>query len=106
MILGLLRYGINFGDRSSPVRSASAVFLASVAGALVPIVPWLFLSGKAAILASSGMACIAALIIGGVLVTQSSGKWIPSALRQLALVSAAAAVTYETGHLFQALVMK
>ncbi len=65
-ILGLLRYGINAGDRSSPVRSALAAFLASVAGALLPIVPWFFLSGKVAIVASSGTACIAALIIGGV----------------------------------------
>jgi VIT1/CCC1 family predicted Fe2+/Mn2+ transporter len=100
-ILGLLRYGFNSRDRSSPVRSAGATLVASAAGALIPILPWFFLNGIAAVLTSLGVACVAAAIIGGAIGTQSSGRWIGSAVRQLVLVALAAVVTYEMGRLFQ-----
>ncbi len=100
-ILGLLRYGFNSRDRGSPIRSAGTTLVASAGGALIPIVPWFFLSGTNAILASLGIASVASVIIGGVLGVQSSGRWFGSALRQLALVVCAAALTYEIGRLFQ-----
>ncbi len=100
-ILGLLRYGFNSRDRGSPIRSAGTTLVASATGALIPIVPWFFLSGTGAILASLGIASVASVIIGGVLGVQSSGRWFGSALRQLALVVCAAALTYEIGRLFQ-----
>lgn len=100
-ILGLIRYGFNARDRSSPLRSAIATFIASAAGALVPIVPWFFLSGRPAIIFSLILASVAAVIIGGILGAQSSGNWHSGALRQLGLVLCAAAVTYEIGHVFQ-----
>jgi VIT1/CCC1 family predicted Fe2+/Mn2+ transporter len=104
-ILALLRYGFNSRERSSPVRSAGAILVASAAGASIPIVPWFFLHGTAAILTSLGIACVASVIIGGALGAQSSGRWIGSALRQLALVVLAATLTYEIGRLFQQFVV-
>jgi VIT1/CCC1 family predicted Fe2+/Mn2+ transporter len=99
-ILGLLRYGFNSRERGSPVRSASATLVASAGGAIIPIIPWFFLNGSAAVFTSLGLACVAAGIIGGTLGIRSSGRWVLSALRQLLLVILAAAVTYELGRLF------
>jgi VIT1/CCC1 family predicted Fe2+/Mn2+ transporter len=97
--LGLLRYGFNARERGSPLRSAFATLLASAAGALVPILPWYFVSGRAAIVASLSFSSVAAVIIGALIGRRSSGDWLPSAVRQLSLVLLAAAVTYEAGRL-------
>jgi VIT1/CCC1 family predicted Fe2+/Mn2+ transporter len=99
-ILGLLRYGLNPRDRSSPLRSALSTLLTSCAGALVPILPWFFTSGTLAISLSLASASIAAAIIGGLLGRTTDGNWLRAALRQVALVVLAAGITYEIGRLF------
>lgn len=103
-VLGLLRYGLNPRDRSSPIRTAASTLLTSAGGALVPILPWFFTSGTAAIVLSLGSAGIAVMIIGAVLGRNSDGNWLRGALRQLGLVLVAAAVTYEVGRLFHGIV--
>jgi len=65
----------------------------------VPILPWYFVSGRAAIVASLSFSSVAAVIIGALIGRRSSGDWLPSAVRQLSLVLLAAAVTYEAGRL-------
>ena len=102
-VLGLLRYGLNPRDRSSPVRSALSTALTSAAGALVPIVPWFFLSGGLAIVSSLASASVAAAIIGGILGRAADGNWLRGALRQFGLVVLAAGITYEIGRLFHVL---
>jgi VIT1/CCC1 family predicted Fe2+/Mn2+ transporter len=102
-VLGLLRYGLNPRDRSSPLRSAITTLLTSAAGALVPILPWFFTSGATAIALSLASASIAAAIIGGVIGRITDGRWLRAGLRQLGLVVLAAGVTYEIGRLFHAL---
>lgn len=99
-VLGLLRYGLNPRDRSSPIRTAALTLLTSAAGALVPIVPWFFTSGTTAIALSLGSAGIAVAIIGALLSRNSDGNWLRGALRQLGLVLLAAALTYAVGRLF------
>jgi VIT1/CCC1 family predicted Fe2+/Mn2+ transporter len=99
-ILGLLRYGLNPRDRSSPLRSAVSTLLMSGAGAIIPILPWFFTSGALAIALSLASASIAAAIIGGVLGKTTDGNWLRAALRQVTLVVLAAGVTYEIGRLF------
>jgi VIT1/CCC1 family predicted Fe2+/Mn2+ transporter len=99
-ILGLLRYGLNPRDRSSPLRSAVSTLLTSGGGAIIPILPWFFTSGALAIALSLASASIAAAIVGGVLGKTTDGNWLRAALRQVTLVVLAAGVTYEIGRLF------
>jgi len=102
-VLGLLRYGLNPRDRSSPIRSAVSTLLMSAVGALVPILPWFFTGGISASALSLAGAGTAATIIGGVLGRMTDGNWFRAALRQCALVVLTAGVTYEVGRLFHAL---
>jgi VIT1/CCC1 family predicted Fe2+/Mn2+ transporter len=95
--LGMIRYGFNGRDRSSPLRAAATTLVASVAGALVPIVPWFFNGGRNAVIESLALSGVAAAIIGGILGRLSSGHVVAGAARQVALVLLAAGVTYGIG---------
>jgi VIT1/CCC1 family predicted Fe2+/Mn2+ transporter len=96
-VLGMIRYGFNAREGSSPLSSAWTTLVASAVGALVPIVPWFFTGGRAAVIESLALASVAAAVIGGILGAQSSGNWAAGALRQVALVLLAAGVTYGIG---------
>jgi VIT1/CCC1 family predicted Fe2+/Mn2+ transporter len=65
--LGLLRYGFNAGEHGSPLCSAFVTLLASAAGALIPILPWYVVRGKAAIVASVSLSSAAAVIVGALI---------------------------------------
>jgi VIT1/CCC1 family predicted Fe2+/Mn2+ transporter len=101
-ILGMIRYGFNARDGSSPLRAAWTTLIASAIGAAIPIVPWFFIGGYRAVIDSLALAALAAAIIGGVLGRQSSGNWASGAARQVLLVLLAAGVTYGTGLAFRA----
>jgi VIT1/CCC1 family predicted Fe2+/Mn2+ transporter len=96
-VLGMIRYGFNAREGSSPLRSAWTTLVASAIGALVPIAPWFFTGGRSAVIESLVFASVAAAIIGGFLGRQSSGNWAAGAVRQVILVLLAAGVTYGIG---------
>jgi VIT1/CCC1 family predicted Fe2+/Mn2+ transporter len=81
-----------------PLAAAGSSFAAFVAGAAVPVVPFLFLSGAAAIWITVGLS-LATLFALGVGVARLTGRsrWL-GGLRQLALGAVAAAVTYGVGY--------
>jgi vacuolar iron transporter family protein len=89
--------GITPGALGSPIQAASSSFATFALGALVPLIPWLITSGNAAILASVIATGAAAICVGGVLSLFTGRRWWWSALRQLAISAAAAAVTYSIG---------
>ena len=66
-------------------------------GALLPLLPWLWLGGSAAILASVLVGAVAALTVGAA-VGYATGRPPRHAARQLALTAAAAGVTVLVGH--------
>ncbi len=93
-------FGVNPDELGSPaVAAMSSLALFSV-GAAVPLVPWFFAAGTAATAASVVATGLVSLVVGG-WVSRSAGRspW-QGALRQLAIVIAAAAVTYGIGALF------
>jgi vacuolar iron transporter family protein len=91
--------GIDPSALGLPLEAAGASFGAFAAGAFVPLLPWLLTSGSAAIISSVAAAAIAALASGALLGAVSGrSKW-RSALRQLAIGTVAAAVTYGVGRL-------
>ena len=68
-------------------------------GALLPLLPWFFLSGGAAIVWSIGIGIIASLAVGALLGRFTGRSKVFSALRQLGVAVLAASVTYGVGRL-------
>jgi VIT1/CCC1 family predicted Fe2+/Mn2+ transporter len=91
--------GIDPDELGSPFVAAGSSFLAFAVGALLPLLPWLFGGGTAAVVATIGLALAGALALGGV-VGWLSGRSIPfAAVRQALIAAGAAAVTYGIGSL-------
>lgn len=89
--------GIDPDELGSPGGAALSSFFAFAVGAIVPLIPWLFGGGDAAIVATIVLGVIGAAALGGV-VGWLSGRSIPfAAFRQSAIAVVAAAVTYGIG---------
>lgn len=91
--------GINPRALGSPWQAASASFASFALGAFLPLLPWIFGSGSAAILASLTIAAIASLVVGASLSTFTGRPVWRSALRQLIVVIVASGLTYLIGKL-------
>ena len=93
----LLELGIVPQQMGSPISAAVASFLSFVAGALIPLLPWLML--PSALTESILISAIALMGVGGAVttVTGRSAWW--GALRQLAFGGFAAGVTWFLGRL-------
>jgi VIT1/CCC1 family predicted Fe2+/Mn2+ transporter len=91
--------GINPSSLGSPVRAAASSFAAFAVGALVPLVPWFFLSGSGAILASMILAVAGAAGIGLALANFTGRpRWFTVG-RQVLIAVIAAGATFGIGHL-------
>jgi VIT1/CCC1 family predicted Fe2+/Mn2+ transporter len=82
----------------SPWTAAASSFLLFAAGAVIPVVPFTFLVGRAATLASL-LASTAGLFVIGFFITLFTGRGVLyTGLRQLLFGLGAAAVTFGIGH--------
>jgi len=77
--------------------AAGSSFALFVSGALVPILPFAFVSVGVAALASVSISALALLLLGAAITKVTKRPALRSALRQLAIGLAAAALTYGTG---------
>jgi VIT1/CCC1 family predicted Fe2+/Mn2+ transporter len=93
-------FGVNPNVLGSPITAATSSFVLFAIGAIIPLAPWFFTSGAAAISISVALTAIAGLSIGGVVSRSSGNPAIPGAARQLAIVVLASAITYGIGALF------
>jgi VIT1/CCC1 family predicted Fe2+/Mn2+ transporter len=83
----------------SPYTAAASSFLMFTIGALIPIIPFFFASGTAAVVASV-LAAAAGLYLIGALITLLTGRSaVYSGIRQLVFGLAAAGVTFGLGRL-------
>ncbi len=89
--------GIDPGELGSPVAAALASFASFAVGAFVPLAAFLVLAGSTATLLAVGLSAAAATAVGVTLALFTGRPWWISGLRQLALCSAAAAVTFGVG---------
>lgn len=89
--------GVDPSSLGSPVKAGASSFATFAVGALIPLIPWFFGTGRSIVLASLIMAAVAALLVGAAL-GQFTGRsrWF-SALRQLGIAAAASLVTYGVG---------
>ena len=75
-------------------------FVLFVLGAIVPIVPFAFLSGNAAVVTALALSALGLFGIGAAITLLTGRSVLASGSRQLAFGAAAFAVTYGIGALF------
>lgn len=92
--------GFNPDELGSPWGAAFSSLALFTAGGLMPLVAWFFVDGWLAIVWSLGLTGLASLVVGAYIAKSSGKRQAYGALRQLAVVVFAAAVTYGIGYLF------
>jgi VIT1/CCC1 family predicted Fe2+/Mn2+ transporter len=91
--------GVDPSSIPSPYPAAASSFLSFGVGAAIPLVPWFFAAGAAAVTASIAVVALTSVVVG-VLVAQATGRSpLFSALRQLFVSALAASITYLVGRL-------
>ncbi len=91
--------GLDARSIGSPWAAAGGSFLAFTLGALVPLIPYLLMSGSAAFYTSLGVSLIALALLGFGISQLTHRPPVYAAVRQMLLGGAAAAVTYAVGAL-------
>ena len=94
-----LELGVDPEAPGSAWRAAVMSFLSFSVGAILPLFPWFFTEGSAAVIASVIIGAIAALALGATIGLMSGRNVWGTAARQLAVAAIAAAVTYGVGSL-------
>ena len=82
--------------------AAGTSFVLFAMGAIVPVIPYLFLTGTSAIVVSAICAGLALFVVGAAITLVTGRGVLRSGLRQLAFGMAAAAITFGIGTLFGA----
>jgi len=89
--------GLDPKNIGGPWAAAGSSFTAFVGGALIPLIPFLLMSGTSALVSSVVVSLIALFGLGVGVSFLTKRSWLRSGLRQLALGGAAALVTYLVG---------
>jgi vacuolar iron transporter family protein len=89
--------GVDHDELPSPVTAAAASLITFAAGALIPLLPYLF--SRPSLAAALVLAALAAFAGGGVVARLTGRPVLRGGLRQLLLGALAAGVTYLIGHL-------
>jgi len=96
-----LELGVDHDDPGSSWQAAVVSFSSFSVGAILPLIPWFFSSGTAAVLASVLIGASAAVALGAAIGSFSEqGVW-RTAGRQLLAAVVAASVTYGVGRLLR-----
>ena len=96
--------GLDPEDLGSPRHAAVASFALFSVGAMIPILPFLFLRGTPAVAIAAGLAGAVLAGVGGLVGFLSGTSVVLSAARMVGLAAVAAGVTYGVGRLFGAAV--
>jgi vacuolar iron transporter family protein len=91
--------GLDPSELGAPWGAAFSSFLAFVAGAIVPVLPYFFTSGKTALVASGVLSCVALFAVGAVLSIFTARGPFASGFRMLAIGLLASTITYTVGWL-------
>ena len=89
--------GVDPDETGNPVGAALSSFFAFSIGAIIPLFPWFFSEGSAAVIASAILGLIAATTVGAVLARFTERSMIRTAGRQVGWAVAACAVTWVIG---------
>jgi len=91
--------GLDPGELGSPWGAAIGSFLAFAAGALVPVLPYVFAGGQVPFLLSLGLSLVALCAVGAAVSLLTGRGFLYGGARQVLIGAAAAAVTYAVGRL-------
>lgn len=91
--------GLNPSELGSPWAAAASSFLAFVIGAIVPVLPYLFIFGLWASVASTLLSCLALFGVGAIISIFTARGPLISGLRMLGIGLGASAITYGVGWL-------
>jgi VIT1/CCC1 family predicted Fe2+/Mn2+ transporter len=91
--------GLDPSELGSPWTAAGSSFLAFVAGAIVPVLPYLATAGRNALVASAAASCVALFGVGALLSVFSARGPLASGARMLGIGLLASAITYSVGWL-------
>jgi VIT1/CCC1 family predicted Fe2+/Mn2+ transporter len=91
--------GMSADDTGSAWVAAIASFLMFSAGAIIPLLPWLFGGGWAAVAVSAALSAVGLFALGSVITLFTGRSVLFSGTRQLLLGAVAAAITYGIGSL-------
>ena len=89
--------GVDPEQLGSPLRAAASSFVSFSFGALVPLVPWFFASGRAATLTSLVLAVALAVVVGGAIGRFTGRPPLRTVVRQVLFTLVPAALTYAIG---------
>jgi VIT1/CCC1 family predicted Fe2+/Mn2+ transporter len=91
--------GLDPDELGSPWGAAFGSFAAFAVGAIIPVLPYLLMSGTGAFAVSLGLSLVALFAVGAAVSLLTGKGALFSGLRQLGIGAAAAAVTYAVGTL-------
>jgi VIT1/CCC1 family predicted Fe2+/Mn2+ transporter len=91
--------GIDPDKLGSPVGAAVSSFVAFAIGAILPLLPWFFGSGTAAVVGSIILGLVASAVVGTLLARFTGRSVLFSAGRQIAIAVFAAGITFLVGNL-------
>lgn len=89
--------GIDPDSLGQPARAALSSFVTFSVGASIPLVPYFFATGTAALVAAVVLAALTALAVGAALARFTERPMLRSALRQLLFSAVPAVATYALG---------
>lgn len=91
--------GIDPGSLGSPWVAAGSSFAAFAIGAVLPLVPFLLLTGSAAMVTATAVSAVALMVVGAMISIFTGRSPVRSALRMVAIGALAAGVTFAIGTL-------
>jgi VIT1/CCC1 family predicted Fe2+/Mn2+ transporter len=94
-----LELGVDPDATGSAGQAGISSFLSFGVGALLPLLPWFFIKGGGAILASILIGAVAAFALGAIIGAFTGRGVLRTAVRQLAAAAVAAGITYLVGSL-------
>jgi VIT1/CCC1 family predicted Fe2+/Mn2+ transporter len=89
--------GVDPDETGNPAAAAISSFFAFAIGAMIPLFPWFFSEGNAAVIASSILGLIAAATVGIVLARFTERSMLRTAGRQVGWAVVACSVTWVIG---------
>lgn len=89
--------GVDPSETGRPAAAALASFIAFAIGATIPLIPWFFGEGEAAVIASAVLGFTAAAVVGAVLARFTERSVLRTSLRQVGWAVAACSATWLIG---------
>ncbi len=91
--------GVDPARTGSPVAAALSSFASFAVGALLPLLPWFFVTGIAAVVSSIVLGALGCVVVGAGVAYFAERPYPRTVLRQLVIAAAAAAATFAVGRL-------